>query len=506
MRLRGIAAAIAMAFFVAACNGHAVLVERRTAEGELVASSEQEGGSLVSTKGSKGVDLGPGGSASGSGGAGPVGTAAAGENNCATNSNPEEGFTEDTLKLGTIIPVTGALRPLGEQTARVMKLAVENLNKTTHIPGPYADLNWGCPDRPGVFGRRVELKIFSLQANTPEEALAGMRRLIDVENVFLVRDCYLQTSLMGPASQYQNQQGVPGVWCHYAEMPYPELAPWNYAPGTDPQVAAGIHAGYLIRKLDRQRLAILADPTQENSTVRVVRAIAEHFDVPIPDDCIVYKKAQEASNGMRSEIARIRTCYQGRGPNPSPDAVIALDALNGVFGAMEARGQGWRGVDNNVVWSCTGTSCWIESLADLCGSACEGMYTDCAALPCVPFADPDKYPAVKALQDARARDYPNEPEDILTYAPAAISGGLGLWLTMTGPNLSREAFRSTLAGLKNWSAGIGPIINITPQDHFGAKSVWLIQFTGNNNYFRDYTKRFLTLGELGVPYSIITDD
>lgn len=506
MNRRLVAAVTLMMFLIAACNGHAVLVERRTAEGDLISAEEAASGEdVLATGGSKDVELGEDPATSATGG-GPVGTAAAGTNNCATNSNPDQGFTADTLKLGTIIPVTGALRPLGEQTARVMKLAVENLNKTTHIPGPYAKLNWGCPERPGVFGRRVELRIFSLQANTPEEALAGMRRLIDVENVFLVRDCYLQSSLMGPASQYQNQNGVPAVWCYFSEMPYPELAPWNYSPGTDPQVAAALHTGYLIKKLNRERLAIIADPTTENSTTRVVRAVADHFDVPIPNDCVVYKRAQEASNGMRSEIARIRTCYQGRGANPSPDAVVALDALNGVFGAMEAAGQGWRGADNNVVWSCTGTSCWIESLADLCGRACEDMYTDCAALPCVPFADPDKYPAVRALQDARAEDYPQEPEDILTYAPAAITGGIALWLTMTGPELSREAFRSTLAGLHNWSAGIGPIINITPNDHFGAKSVWLIRFTGGKPYFRDHTGRFLTLGELGIPYSIITED
>ena len=78
----------------------------------------------------------------------------------------------------------------------------------------------------------MSLKVFSLQNNTPEEALAGMRRLIDIDHVFLVRDCYLQSNLMGPATQYQNAQGVPGVWCYFSEMSQPELAPWNYSPGT----------------------------------------------------------------------------------------------------------------------------------------------------------------------------------------------------------------------------------------------------------------------------------
>lgn len=505
MRWKNVAAITVMTLFVAACNGHAVLVETRTEDGELISATEDgtSADSVLAEKGAKGVDVGSGStSTSSSGGSGAVGTASAGEANCATNSNPEQGFTADTLKLGTILPVTGALRPLGEQTARVMKLAVENLNRTENIPGPLGHLNWGCPERPGIFGRKVSLKIFSLQANTPEEALAGMRRLIDVENVFLVRDCYLQASLMGPAVQYQNSKGVPAVWCQFSEMPYPQLAPWNFAPGTDPQVGSAIHAGVLMKKMNKERLGILADPSTEENTVRAVRAVAEHFDHPIPDGCVIYKKAQEASNGMRSEIASLRTCYGGQ----SPDAVIALDALNGVFGAMEAARQGWRGQDVGVQWSCTGTSCWIQSLAELCGRACAGMLTDCQALPCVPFADPEKYPAVQALQDARARSYPQEPQDILTYAPAAITGGLALWLTMTGPELSREAFRNTLATkIRNWSAGIGPILNITDNDHFGGKAVWLIRFTGGGEWFEDESGRFMTLDEVGVPYSVVTD-
>ena len=385
-----------------------------------------------------------------------------------------------------------------------MKVSVEAaMNRQNFIPGPLSELNWGCPSRPGIYGRKVSLKIFSLQANTPEEALAGMRRLIDVENVFLVRDCYLQTSLMGPATQYQGQKGVPAIWCHFSEMPYPELAPWNFAPGADPQVISALHTGYLIKEYDRSRLAILADPTAKNQTVRAVRAVAKYLKRPIPNDCVIYKRAQEASNGMRSEIAALRTCYGGQ----SPDAVIALDALNGMFGAMEAKQQGWRPADVNVKWSCTGTSCWITSLAELCGNACEGMLTDCATLPCVPFASPKKYPAVESLERTRRENYPQEPQDILTYAPAAITGGIALWLTMTGPDLSREAFRNTLeTKLKNWSAGIGPIIDISPQDHFGAKAAWLIEFTGRGPWFRDHSGGFMTLEDVGVPYSVVIGD
>jgi hypothetical protein len=500
MRRSRVTAAVA-AFAVvalAACNGKAVLIEERS--GEMEAASGTSTGKL---RGSDRADLlAKGGSdlKLGEGGGGP-GSVVGSDPRCATNSDPDEGFTAETLKIGTIIPLTGALRPLGEQTARVMRVTVEQtMNRQDRIGGAYSGLVWGCSERPGIFGRRVELKIFSMQNNTPEEALAGMRRLIDVENVFLVRDCYLESNLVGPATQYQNQKGVPGIWCYYSEMPLPALATWNFSPGTDPQVAAAINAGYAFKKMNKQRAAIIADPTQKDILVPVIKRVAAHFDHPIPDDCIVYKKSQEASNGMRSEVTRIRTCY---GAGQTPDMVVALDALNGIFAALEAESQGWRGAANDVHWTCTGLSCWITSLADLCGNACEGMTTNCASLPCIPWASQEEFPAAERLERTRRLYLSREPQDILTYGPAAITGGIALWLTMTGPDLSREKFAHTIENLRNWNSGIGPILNTHEGDHFGGKSTWVIKFTGRSPWFDDVTGGFLTLDDVGVPESVV---
>jgi hypothetical protein len=402
--------------------------------------------------------------------------------------------------MGTIIPLTGALRPLGEQTVNVMKVAIEaTLNHQTHIPGPYANVNWGCPSRDGVFGRHVDLKVFSLQSNTPEEALAGMRRLIDVEHVFLVRDCYLQSNLMAAAVQYQNQKEVPGVWCFFSGVG-PELAPWNYAPGTNPNVEVAIETAYQIKHEGKTHLAILTDPSVNGTLVKVEQAVAKYLGHPIPDACIQTMRAQEASNGEDSQIAAIRTCY---GAGVQPDAVLANDGLNLTFGALSAKNQGWRGADNNVTWV-GATSDWVTTFAELGTDSLEGAITDCQALPCIPWASPVKYPAVKALQDTYNKYLRSYPPDVLTYGPAAITGGLGLWLGATGPDLSREKFRQTLQGLHNWDAGIGPVLTITPQDHFGGAGVWLVRFTGSNSapYFEDVTGRFLTLQELGIPSSL----
>lgn len=488
---------IVVGLFIAACSGRAVLVERRDGGTSVAGASTSEGSGSASGSGNElaGGKISGSGSAAGSGpgGAGSGGRRAGGIP-CATTSDPEQGFTEDTIKLGTIIPVSGALRPLGEQTARVMQLAVDRINTLDKLPGPYPYV-WGCGERPGIFGRQLELEIYSLQNQTPEEALAGMRRLIDVENVFLVRDCYLQSNLMGPATQYQNQQGVPAIWCNFSEMGA-SLAPWNYSPGINPYVAAAIEVGYLIKKLDRQRLAVIADPSVKNTLVKVVRRVAAYLGRDIPSECVVLKKAQEASSGMRSEITAIRTCY---GAQRTPDAVVALDALNAVFGAMEAKSQGWRGADNDVVWDCTGLSCWITSLADICGNACEGMQTNCASLPCVPWASPEKYPSVKNFNEFHDKWVPREPEDILTYAPQAITSGIALWLTMTGPDLSRAKFRDTVASLNNWKSGTGPTITMSDDNHYGARAVWIIKYTGRSPWFTDVTGDFITLDSVGVP-------
>lgn len=421
-------------------------------------------------------------------------TGSAGDPKCATNSNQAHGFTESTIKWGTIIPLTGALRPFGEQTARVMRASVNYLNTITSFAGSF---DWGCSLRPGIYGRKVELKILSLNQNTQDEAAAAMRRLIDVENVFLVRDCYLQPNIMGPATDYQNRKRVPGIWCFSSGQPYPELAPYNFAPGTDPLKTAAVHAGYLMNTLGRKRLAVLADPAMEDNGVRIVKQIYRHLTGrEMPDRCVGYTRTQDAPTGMQSEIQQIRNCYQDEDPsNPSPNAVLALFAFQGVFGALSAQNAGWSTDPAQVQWACA--TCWVDTLADLCRDACRGMLTDCQALPCIPWSD---LPGAKALREVKKRFLPGEPEDVLTYGPLAITTGLGIWLGMTGPDLSREKLVRTVGNLRNWDAGIGPIINTGPNDRFGGRALWLITFNGNG--FSDRTKGFLTLDDVKIPDSL----
>ena len=74
---------------------------------------------------------------------------------------------------------------------------------------------------------------------------------------------------------------------------------------------------------------------------------------------------------------------------------------------------------------------------------------------------------------------------------------------MAGPDLSREGFRQTVEGLDNWSSGIGPIIDTSPDDHYGARALWLLKYTGGAPWFGDVSGDFLTLSDVGVPEAVV---
>src|SRR5215831_11738361 len=133
-----VAFAVAGLLTLVACSAGTTVVARGIGGGPVVAPGPSESGAVLSKGGLKGYNVGhaPPGAA-----AGPV--------RCATNSDPSQGYTATTMKWGTIIPLSGTLRPLGEQTARAMQAAVDLLNQSGRLSAVSPD--WSCPTRPGIY-------------------------------------------------------------------------------------------------------------------------------------------------------------------------------------------------------------------------------------------------------------------------------------------------------------------------------------------------------------------
>ena len=319
VKWRRMSAAV-LACFLVACNGHAVLVEERTGVAAL-AGATVEGGAVDGSSGKTLTKVArvrwtsglPARAAREARRPAPARPAGGAEVPCATNSDPESGFTADSLKLGTIVPLTGALRPLGEQTRpRDEACRGRQGQLDRQAPRPLS-VEVGLRTSRCV-GREAEARgFYSAQNNTPEEALAGMRRLIDVEKVFLVRDCYLPVEPDGAGDSVSEPEGCAGDLVDFSEWGA-ALAPWNYSPGINPYVAAGFEVGYLATKLKRQRFAVLADPSVKDTLVKVVRRVAADFKRPI------HRRVhglQEGAGGIERHALEINAHPHllGRGPD-----------------------------------------------------------------------------------------------------------------------------------------------------------------------------------------------
>jgi ABC-type branched-subunit amino acid transport system substrate-binding protein len=431
-----------------------------------------------------GAAAAPGASTSGGGASSQPGSsgrnAAAPEQRCA-DSATDTGVTANSITWGTILPLSGPTRPLGEQTARVMKRAVAYYNTLDGDPSR-PDLSWGCPGRPGIYGREVQLEIAAIASDSEDDALQAMRRLVDVEKAFLVRDCYLQSSLMGPAHDYAERNGVTTVWCYPESLPQPSLAPHTWAVGTGRQMQVGLHVGYLVNELGRKRIGLLYDPTYE-AQAQVVRNVAKNLGAEVVHE--VQARAQTAVNGRRSEVLALR--------NANVDAVVVLDALNATYAGVAAGQLQWRPKDSGVAWACN--NCWLKFQADVCGANCEGMITNTSGVPFTP-----KNAGQQQIWDTKRQIFPNEPNDILTFGAILITAALFIYTADAGVDLTRAKLEEVFLSLDNYSGGGLPPITTSPRDHFGAKADWLVRYTGRSwpNSFSDLSRGYLGLRDVKV--------
>ena len=96
----------------------------------------------------------------------------------------------ETIKIGALYPLSGALAVLGQESFRGLELAVEEINATGGIQG----------------GKKIEM--IKGDGIDPNQAVGEARRLISVGGVKAIFGTYAST-LAFAASQVAEQSGVP---------------------------------------------------------------------------------------------------------------------------------------------------------------------------------------------------------------------------------------------------------------------------------------------------------
>lgn len=111
-----------------------------------------------------------------------------GGDNGGTESTGDEGGG-DTIKIGAVLPLTGANATIGEDQERGIQLAVEDINANG-----------------GVLGKDIEVLVED-SAGSPEGAIDAARKLVDTEDVPLLMGEYSSGNTL-PMAQFLQREGV----------------------------------------------------------------------------------------------------------------------------------------------------------------------------------------------------------------------------------------------------------------------------------------------------------
>ena len=104
-------------------------------------------------------------------------------------STAEDNGTGDTIKIGAVLPLTGANASIGEDQERGVQLAVDEINANG-----------------GVMDKDIEVVVED-SAGTPEGAIAAARKLVDTEDVPVVMGEYSSGNTL-PMAQFLQREGV----------------------------------------------------------------------------------------------------------------------------------------------------------------------------------------------------------------------------------------------------------------------------------------------------------
>ena len=412
-----------------------------TATGEVVGSAED----LLGTDSGLGGDTAVGGTTI-SGGEGSVaeGEEAGGGTTGAapppTSGGDTTGITDDTIKIGIHAPLTGA--------APVPSDSVEK--------GKDLFFRWMAEEKKiTLFGRTVEVVLKNDQYN-PSTAVSVCKEMVEKDKVFLLSGA-AGTDQIQACARYAASVGVPYIGAGVTELVLNQL-PNFFATSMTYNDQGPLLADMLVSDLGAKN--------EKNGMLT--------FETPNFEDA-----RQGFRDGMKRMGATIhyeRTVSKGSGTSEARTVVQEMSTA-GIENVFVLTSPVWwlnvlKQADTqqyNPQWVGVGISMTFDTVASVgCGG---GNSIDGAKFfsPFPAYIDSNRYDT--EFRAASAKFYPQKtPDDFMWLS---WSGSKVLWdmFKGVGDNLSREAFIYEVERMRGLKQGIGPVLNYSPDDHFGANEV-----------------------------------
>jgi ABC-type branched-subunit amino acid transport system substrate-binding protein len=350
------------------------------------------------------------------------------------------GVTADTIKIGIHAPLTGA--------APVPSDSVEK--------GKDLYFRWMADQGQTLFGRQVEVVLKNDQYN-PSTAVSVCKEMVEKDNVFLLSGA-AGTDQIQACARYAASVGVPYLGAGVTELVLNQL-PNYFATTTTYNDQGPLLADMLVSDLGGKN--------EKNGMLT--------FETPNFEDA-----RQGFRDGMKRQGATIhyeRTVSKGSG-TPEARTVVQEMSTQGIENVYVLTSPVWwlnvlKQADTqqyNPQWIGVGISMTFDTVASVgCGggNSIDGakFFSPFPAWIDVNKFDPDFRKAVdKFHPEKRGGD---------DFMVLSWQGSKTIWdmFQGIGKDLSREAFMYEVERMRNLKNGLGPVLNYSPDDHFGASEV-----------------------------------
>ncbi|MGV0878946.1 ABC transporter substrate-binding protein [Martelella sp. FLE1502] len=346
------------------------------------------------------------------------------------------GITDDTIRLGTHLDLSGPTANFGVPASNALRMAAEKINENG-----------------GINGREIEIIIEDNQYQVPR-AVQAVNKLIYRDDIFAMIGA-LGTSMNNAAMPIQKKEGVPNLFpTGQARSLWEPLSPLNFAATSSyyDQIRSGLK--YLV---DNEGIDKVCALYQSNDFGEEVFAGIEDQAEASGVEIVATATYKPTDNDFTSQLLQLKSSGCG---------VLALGSL-GRDSILIYTAARQNGLDIPVVGV---SASYDPTIAAAPGT--DGLY---AVIPTVVPSDEDASPEAKAFMEEFASRYGTDINATAINAINALNV-TALALENAGRDITLDKFLAALEDVKDYQSYWGtPPMSFSAESHQGTKSSYLYQ-------------------------------
>jgi len=348
-----------------------------------------------------------------------------------TTAGDTTGVTDTTIKVGTLMPITGAMAPWGIPISKGMAAYFDWINK-----------------QGGIYGRKIQIDIADSGYSGPQ-ATEAVRKLVEQDQVFLTYG-NLGTEVEAAVDQYLTEHNVPDIYVLTGASQFIDPVVKNrFSAMVNYTTEGKIFAKYIADHYAGKKLGILAqndDYGKEGETG--TRQGLEDIDANMD---ITTEYYDAASTDVTAQMQRLKA--------DNVDVIMFWGGVPQAANMMKTARQ-------TLSWDVpmiVNEACAAEITATLAGfDNIEGVISTTVGIQ----AWQTDVPAILEIKDEMASVAPDLPFDNYSLVGWNLSASLTGLLKQTGPDLTREAFIAASESVCNYMTELALIpSSSSPTDH-----------------------------------------